>query len=112
MTPILGSAAPSCTRRQSCTKDKDEANTDDEMTKDSYADDRGVAIFGHLIVGIGFVLILGAALSSGARCGSRSENGSQSFKSKAYYRLFGNEREFLAIKAIARNSLSYPNSLY
>ena len=28
------------------------------------------------------------------------------------YRLFGNEREFLAIKTMARNSLSFPNSLY
>ena len=28
------------------------------------------------------------------------------------YRLFRNEREFLAIKTMARNSLSFPNSLY
>ena len=29
-----------------------------------------------------------------------------------YYRLFGNEREFLAIVLKGRNSLSFPNSLY
>ena len=39
LTPILGSAAASCTRRQSCTEDEDEANTDDQMTEDSHADD-------------------------------------------------------------------------
>ncbi len=61
LTPILGSAAASCTRRQSCTEDEDEANTDDQMT----------AGFSHLIIGIGLVLILGAALPSGARCDSR-----------------------------------------
>ena len=39
LTPILGSAAASCTRRQSCTEDEEEANTDDQMTEDSHADD-------------------------------------------------------------------------
>ena len=29
-----------------------------------------------------------------------------------YYRLLGNEREFLAIVLLARNSLSFSNSLY
>ena len=77
LTPILGSAAASCNRRQSCTKDEDEANTDDQMTKDSHSTVICVTIFGHLIIGIGFILILGTALSSGARWGSRSKNGSQ-----------------------------------
>ena len=47
VTPILGAAAASCTRRQSSDEDEDEiddelVNTEDQMTEDSRADDLNV----------------------------------------------------------------------
>lgn len=39
LTPILGSAAASCTGRRQSTEDEDEVRTDDQMTEDSHADD-------------------------------------------------------------------------
>ena len=52
------------------------------------------------------------SLNEWQKCECSIVQKSKKYFDNTYYRLFGNEREFLSIKTMAKNSLSFPNSLY